>query len=92
MKKLNIKAKTIIWIIIAVIGFIGVVVCSVLIAKVNYFNTLRDKIELENAVVEIYNNLKAYAIGILAFSLVIMSIGIYIAYAGIKSWHYSIVL
>ncbi|UUD34938.1 hypothetical protein NPA07_03950 [Mycoplasmopsis caviae] len=92
MKKLNIKAKTIIWAIIGFLGIIGVIVCSILISRVNQFNALRDKVELENKIVEIYNNLKAYAIGLLSFSIVIVFIGAYITYAGIRSWHYSVIL
>ncbi|WP_406614865.1 hypothetical protein ACJA25_02005 [Mycoplasmopsis hyopharyngis] len=92
MEKANLKPKTILWTIAASIALIVIILCSVIIAKTSSIEVMEKSVRLDFAFVELYRSYKAYAIGILAFAIVVFLMGAYIAYAGFKSWNYNATL
>ncbi|WP_406614534.1 hypothetical protein ACJA23_01240 [Mycoplasma corogypsi] len=85
----NYKVKIIIWLIMAIFAFVGIIALSINIAHVNELLLLKEKVTLDTAIVDTWTFSKAYMIGGLAFCCLIFVIGGVIGYAGIKSWKYT---
>ncbi|UUD35937.1 hypothetical protein NPA08_03190 [Mycoplasmopsis citelli] len=83
------KQKIIIWIILSVLALISIIVLSYLISFVQATLDSTNSVNIDLEIIKTYNFVKAYAIGGLAFSCIILVIGSIISYAGIKSWKYS---
>ncbi|WP_027334891.1 hypothetical protein [Mycoplasmopsis felifaucium] len=91
MKKVNIKANTILWLCLSVIALVLIVVCSVIIAKVSSIEEVAN-VKIQTDLIQEYSAWKAYAIGVLAFSIIVFTIGASISFLGFKSWNYSATL
>ncbi|QKT05357.1 hypothetical protein [Mycoplasma sp. OR1901] len=82
------KTKIIIWSIVTLIAFIGIITLSVLISNLEFVLNLSEKVTLDQQITDTYKFIKSYSIGGLAFSIVVFVIGSIISYAGYKSWKY----
>ncbi|MBU4690001.1 hypothetical protein [Mycoplasma zalophidermidis] len=92
MKKINIKTRTIIWLLAGIVSLAIIIVCSLIIHRVTHGVEAIRHINLETELAGEYRAHKAYAIGILSFCSVICAISISICYLGFKSWNYNATL
>lgn len=92
MKKINVKYNTILWGIIGFIALACVIFCSVLIARiVNDIDTIK-AVDVDSSLINDYQAFKAYGIGVLAFSCIVLIISSCICYLGARSWNYTATL
>lgn len=92
MRKINVKYNTILWGVIGFIALASVIFCSVLIARiVNDIDVIK-AVEVDNDVINEYQGFKAYGIGVLAFSCIVLIISSCICYLGARSWNYTATL
>lgn len=90
MKK-SIKVQTIIW---AILLFISIVVIGFSIVMVKNAQTIfeaRDYVEIDLKIINEAKIGMAYGVGLIFFAIIIIFIGGYVTYAGIKSWRYEVV-
>lgn len=92
MKKANIKTKVIFWITLTTIALIVLILCSIIVHNASLIIETRKYMEFAFEIVNRANIEKSYAIGGLALSIVVILMGSYISYAGIKSWNYNAIL
>ncbi|VEU77909.1 hypothetical protein [Mycoplasmopsis columbinasalis] len=93
MNKVNIKAKTVIWIGAAVIALLVIILSSIIIHNTSFIlNELNSVATIDFEFIRQAHTERSFSIGLLVFSILIFSIGSYIGYAGIKSWNYNAIL
>ncbi|VEU76513.1 hypothetical protein [Mycoplasmopsis columboralis] len=85
----NYKRKVIIWSILSVVAFIGIILLSYLVNLSQSTLDSTANVNLDEQILSIYRFVKAYAIGGLAFCCILLVIGSIITYAGIRSWKYA---
>ncbi|VEU58878.1 hypothetical protein [Mycoplasmopsis gallinacea] len=83
------KRKIIFWAILTVVSLIAIILLSVLLSTVQPTLDLADEVELDSKIKNLYNSVKAYSIGGVAFFSILFLMGSVITYSGIKSWRYS---
>ena len=88
MKKLNLKSKIIIWVFLLLLALSLLIVCSIIISNSQYIIKLNNYVKLEPTIFVKAKAEIALSIGLIFFSLLIIGMGLYIVYAGIKSWNY----
>ncbi|OAB49190.1 hypothetical protein [Mycoplasmopsis gallinarum] len=86
MKNLNLKTKTIIWLVVSIAALIALIVSVIVYINANEVSKIYAEITIPTEWLSAAKSQSSYAIGIMAFSIVIMGIGAYISYAGLKSW------
>lgn len=89
MKKANIKTKTIIWLILAIIAFILLIIFAVVLHNTIQVLKLSEFISFDKDYLHEAMSQYSFAIAIITFSSIIILIGTYISYAGFKSWKYN---
>ncbi|WP_027121407.1 hypothetical protein [Mycoplasma leonicaptivi] len=83
------KRKVIIWTILAFVALCGIIALSIFVSVLDNTLSVNSKVLLDNNIVDLYNALRSYSIGGLAFSCLIFLLGTVISYSGIKSWKYA---
>ncbi|WP_406616933.1 hypothetical protein [Mycoplasmopsis adleri] len=91
MKKINIKKNTIVWLILSVIALVLIIICSVIIHKVTAIESIKN-VKIQTTLLQEYQAWKAYAIGVLSFSIIVLILGSAISYLGFRSWNYNATL
>lgn len=87
MKKIKLKGKTIFWLILTIISLIILIISSIWIHNIKIVFEASKYVELTS----LNNRAKlerGYAIAFIFLSSIVILMGSYISYAGIKSWKY----
>lgn len=92
MKKVKIKSLTIVWSILALLALVCIIYCSIIIHNALFIIDINNYVALDVNVVAQARYQMSYSIAGVAVSIIILSIGVFIAYAGIKSWNYKAIL
>ncbi|CBH40235.1 hypothetical protein MBOVJF4428_00112 [Mycoplasmopsis agalactiae] len=92
MKKVKIKSLTIVWSILALIALVLIIYCSIIIHNALFIIDINNFVSLDTTVISQARYQMAYSIAGISISVIIFLIGIFIAYAGIKSWNYKAIL
>ncbi len=92
MKKVKIKRLTIVWSILALLALVCIIYCSIIIHNALFIIDINNFVSLDASVIGQARYQMAYSIAGIAISIIILSIGVFIAYAGIKSWNYKAIL
>lgn len=92
MKKANIKVKTIFWLVLLIVALIVMIISSIVVSNTSYITDSKKYFEFSSKIIANASIQRAYAIGAIALSTVIILMGSYIIYAGFKSWNYNAVL
>ncbi|MFA7699710.1 hypothetical protein [Mycoplasmopsis synoviae] len=83
------KLKVTLWLLTAIFSLIMIIVLSSMIVTIENTLALARQVELDTTITNSYGFIKAYAIGAIAFFLIITLMGTAISYAGFKSWKYA---
>lgn len=86
MKNLNLKTKTIIWLVVSIVALIVLILSVIVYVNAEEVSKIYQEITIPTEWLNDAKTQSSYAIGLMAFSIVIMGIGSYISYAGLKSW------
>ncbi|WP_029513589.1 hypothetical protein [Mycoplasmopsis primatum] len=92
MKKVNIHSKTIIWGFLAIAALACLIYCSIIINNAKFILHVNKYVEIDTSLLQEARYQMSYAIAGIAISIVLIGIGSYITYAGIKSWNYKAIL
>ncbi|TQF45262.1 hypothetical protein BA179_01180 [Mycoplasmopsis bovis] len=92
MKKVKIKSLTIVWSILALLALVCIIYCSIIIHNALFIIDIKNYVALDVNVVAQARYQMSYSIAGVAVSIIILSIGVFITYAGIKSWNYKAIL
>ncbi|AIA29586.1 hypothetical protein MCFN_02245 [Mycoplasmopsis californica] len=92
MRKVNVKKNTITWAFVGLIAFVAAIISIVLIVRISRDIETITSVQIWDNEIQPYRAYKAYGIGILSFSSVVLVISSIITYLGIKSWNYSATL
>ncbi|WP_029608802.1 hypothetical protein [Mycoplasma simbae] len=92
MKKVNIKKYTLTWLLIGIIAAIVSIICAILIVRINNDIETITNVRVQDSIMGEYRAYKAYGIGVLAFSSIVLTISIAICFLGFKSWSYNATL
>lgn len=87
MKKVKIKSLTIVWSILALLALVCIIYCSIIIHNALFIIDINNYVALDVNVVAQARYQMSYSIAGVAVSIIILSIGVFITYAGIKSWN-----
>lgn len=88
MKKINVKVKTIIWLILLIVAVISLILCSITIHNGMQLKNAMTVVQLDEKIQKEVNTVVSYCWGFAFLSIIIILMGSYIVFAGFKSWNY----
>ncbi len=88
MKKINVKVKTIIWLILLIVAVISLILCSITIHNGMQLKNAMTVVQLDEKIQKEVNTVVSYCWGFTFLSIIIILMGSYIVFAGFKSWNY----
>lgn len=88
MKKINVKVKTIIWLILLIVAVISLILCSITIHNGMQLKNAMTVVQLDEKIQKEVNTVVSYCWGFVFLSIIIILMGSYIVFAGFKSWNY----